>query len=72
MTWWRRCTPGLRAPGPSSSRTDLADIGQPGPRWDGADPASLERVLFHLLQEYARHVGHLDIVVELADGQTGE
>jgi hypothetical protein len=51
---------------------DLADIGQPGPRWDGADPASLERVLFHLLQEYARHIGHLDIVVELADGQTGE
>jgi uncharacterized damage-inducible protein DinB len=51
---------------------DLADIGQPGPRWDGADPASLERVLFHLLQEYARHVGHLDIVAELADGQTGE
>ena len=51
---------------------DLADIGQPGPRWDGADPASLERVLFHLLQEYARHVGHLDIVAELADGQAGE
>ena len=51
---------------------DLAEIGQPGPRWDGADPPSLERVLFHLLQEYARHVGHLDIVTELADGQTGE
>ena len=51
---------------------DLAEIGQPGDRWDGADPASLERVLFHLLQEYARHVGHLDIVAELAGGQTGE
>jgi uncharacterized damage-inducible protein DinB len=51
---------------------DLADIGQPGERWDGADPPSLERVLFHLLQEYARHVGHLDIVSELAGGPTGE
>jgi uncharacterized damage-inducible protein DinB len=51
---------------------DLADIGKPGERWDGADPASLERVLFHLLQEYARHIGQLDIVVELADGRTGE
>jgi hypothetical protein len=51
---------------------DLADIGQPGPRWEGADPASLERVLFHLLQEYARHVGHLDIVAEIAGGQAGE
>jgi uncharacterized damage-inducible protein DinB len=51
---------------------DLADIGQPGERWDGADPAALERILFHLLQEYARHVGHLDIVSELAAGETGE
>jgi uncharacterized damage-inducible protein DinB len=51
---------------------DLADIGQPGERWDGADPPSLERILFHLLQEYARHVGHLDIVSELAGGPTGE
>ena len=50
----------------------LADAGQPGERWNGADPATLERILFHLLQEYARHTGHLDIVTELATGQTGE
>lgn len=53
-------------------RHELAERGQPGPRWDGAPPASLERVLFHLLQEYARHAGHLDIVAELAGGPTGE
>ncbi len=51
---------------------DLSDLGQPGERWDGADPPPLERVLFHLLQEYARHVGHLDIASELAQGPTGE
>jgi uncharacterized damage-inducible protein DinB len=51
---------------------DLADIGQPGERWDGAEPASLERVLFHLVQEYARHLGQLDIVAELAGGTVGE
>jgi uncharacterized damage-inducible protein DinB len=51
---------------------DLAEVGQPGERWDGRDPATLERVLFHMLQEYARHVGHLDIVCELATGTTGE
>jgi uncharacterized damage-inducible protein DinB len=51
---------------------DLADLGQPGEGWAGAEPAALDRVLFHLLQEYARHVGHLDIVSELADGQIGE
>jgi hypothetical protein len=37
-----------------------------------ADPPSLTAVLFHVLQEYARHAGHLDIVRELIDGQTGE
>jgi Protein of unknown function (DUF664) len=51
---------------------DLDEAGQPGERWSGAAPASLERVLFHLLQEYARHVGHLDVVRELADGAIGE
>ena len=51
---------------------DLSELGRPGPRWDGADPPTLERILFHLLQEYARHLGHLDIVTELADGTVGE
>jgi len=51
---------------------DLGEVGQPGDRWDGADPATLERILFHLLQEYARHIGHLDVVVELATGRAGE
>ena len=51
---------------------DLDEVGKPGERWDGADPATLERVLFHLLQEYARHVGHLDIVAELATSRSGE
>jgi len=51
---------------------DLADIGRPGDRWAGADPAALERVLFHVLQEYARHLGQLDIVSELAGGDVGE
>jgi uncharacterized damage-inducible protein DinB len=52
--------------------TDLATVGQPGPRWDGDDPPTLERILFHLLQEYARHLGHVDIVAELAGGPIGQ
>jgi uncharacterized damage-inducible protein DinB len=41
---------------------------------DGEDggPPRLAAILFHVLQEYARHCGHLDIVRELADGLTGE
>lgn len=66
----------LRAQGVHTSAVvtahDLAEIGAPGPRWNGAAPASLERVLFHLVQEYARHLGHLDVVAELAGGPIGE
>lgn len=51
---------------------ELDEIGQPGPRWDGADEPTLERILLHLLQEYARHLGHLDVVVEIAGGPVGE
>ncbi len=51
---------------------DLDEVGRPGERWSGAPPATLERVLLHLVQEYARHAGHLDIVRELVDGRTGE
>jgi uncharacterized damage-inducible protein DinB len=51
---------------------ELDEVGQPGERWAGADPATLERVLFHLVQEYARHVGHIDIVCELVTDVTGE
>lgn len=51
---------------------DLDEVGAPGPRWDGADPPRLERILLHLVQEYARHLGQLDVVVELAGGAIGE
>jgi hypothetical protein len=50
----------------------LSDVGKPGERWDGADPPTLERVLFHLVQEYARHAGHIDVSRELLDGKVGE
>jgi uncharacterized damage-inducible protein DinB len=53
-------------------RHDLDDHGRPGPRWEGAEPPTLERVLFHLVQEYARHLGHLDIYTELVEGPSGE
>ncbi len=44
-----------------------------GGRFAAAEEApSLGRILFHLFQEYARHLGHLDIARELIDGVTGE
>jgi hypothetical protein len=53
-------------------RHDLQEVGAPSERWGDDDPATLERVLFHLLQEYARHVGHLDVYVELVTANVGE
>ena len=49
----------------------LDEVGRPGGRFD-AEPPTLAWISFHVLQEYARHAGHLDIAVELAGGDVGE
>ncbi|GAA3839374.1 hypothetical protein GCM10022243_02210 [Saccharothrix violaceirubra] len=52
--------------------SDAAALDDVVEHWPRAEPApTLAWILFHLLQEYARHVGHLDIVRELIDGETG-
>jgi uncharacterized damage-inducible protein DinB len=53
-------------------RADLDERAAPGDALGGSRPPTLEWVLFHVLQEYARHAGHLDIARELLDGRTGE
>ncbi|MDA2810272.1 DUF664 domain-containing protein [Nocardiopsis sp. RSe5-2] len=56
-----------------ASGAAMDDRARLGGRFTAPDQApSLGRILFHLLQEYARHVGHLDIARELIDGETGE
>ncbi|GIL30433.1 DinB family protein [Actinocatenispora comari] len=39
---------------------------------DEFGPASVRFVLAHLVEEYARHVGHADLLREAIDGTTGE
>ncbi len=41
------------------------------PAASGLRPTTLRWVVDHLLEETARHVGHLDITRELLDGRTG-
>lgn len=36
------------------------------------EPVNLRWVLIHMIEETARHVGHLDLLRENIDGQTGE
>jgi uncharacterized damage-inducible protein DinB len=38
---------------------------------DGRAP-SLRWIVVHMIEEYARHNGHADLIRELVDGQTGE
>ena len=38
---------------------------------DGRSP-SLRRILIDLIEEYARHVGHADLIRESMDGLVGE
>jgi Protein of unknown function (DUF664) len=54
-----------------ASKAELTDRAGLGGRFT-SDPPTLGWILVHLLQEYARHVGHLDVVRELIDGAVGE
>lgn len=70
MTLWRETVARSRA----NVAEALADGGldrlaQPWP--DGRAP-SLRRILVDLIEEYARHVGHADLIRESVDGLVGE
>lgn len=51
--------------------SDLSERAAVGGRFQD-DPPTLAWICFHVLQEYARHAGHLDVARELADGARGE
>jgi len=50
---------------------DELDVDDTGTSWSG-ETVSLRWVLIHMIEETARHAGHLDIVRELVDGRTGD
>ncbi|RZU62502.1 DUF664 domain-containing protein [Zhihengliuella halotolerans] len=52
--------------------TPLETRGRLGGRFTEEPAPRLAWIGFHVLQEYARHAGHLDIVRELEDGARGE
>ncbi|WP_447007752.1 DinB family protein [Saccharothrix isguenensis] len=37
----------------------------------GCETTDLRRIVLHMIEETARHAGHLDVVRELLDGKTG-
>jgi uncharacterized damage-inducible protein DinB len=49
------------------------DLGQLAKRaWPDGQVPSLRWILCHMIEEYARHNGHADLLRESVDGQTGE
>jgi uncharacterized damage-inducible protein DinB len=50
---------------------DELDLDATGTAWFG-ETVSLRWVLIHLVEETARHAGHMDILRELIDGATGD
>jgi uncharacterized damage-inducible protein DinB len=48
-----------------------SDLGTLGHRKDGPGP-QLRSVLIHMIEEYARHCGHADLLRERIDGRVGQ
>jgi uncharacterized damage-inducible protein DinB len=49
---------------------DESDVGREVPVDDGS--VSVRDVLVHMVEEYARHAGHADLLRECIDGRTGQ
>jgi uncharacterized damage-inducible protein DinB len=64
---WRREVDAARANVAGRSLDDVADA---PPRED--EVPSLRWITIHMVEEYARHCGHLDLIREAIDGVTGD
>ncbi|WP_218974641.1 DUF664 domain-containing protein [Streptomyces sp. NP160] len=63
---WRTAVEGSRADLPLDDLDRLSALERRGQR------VSVRYVLVHLVEEYARHAGHADLLREALDGTTGE
>jgi hypothetical protein len=71
--WFRWGFAGERVDDPDVEHGPLQDTPRPGTAFNPSEPhPALIWILFHVLQEYARHAGHLDVARELADGTVGQ
>jgi uncharacterized damage-inducible protein DinB len=60
-----------RARAEANRSIDELPLEQLGTSWSGTT-VSMRWVLIHMIEETARHAGHLDILRELIDGRTGD
>jgi uncharacterized damage-inducible protein DinB len=60
-----------RACAAANAVIEATDLDATGTSWSGA-AVSMRWVLVHMIEETARHAGHVDILRELIDGTTGD
>jgi uncharacterized damage-inducible protein DinB len=60
-----------RARAAADAAIDELAVEATGTAWFG-DSVSMRWVLIHMIEETARHAGHMDILRELIDGSTGD
>lgn len=60
-----------RARTAANDAVDDIDLDATGTAWFG-DEVSMRWVMIHMLEELARHAGHMDVMRELIDGRTGD
>jgi Protein of unknown function (DUF664) len=56
----------------SDVRAALADVALDQTFNDDGEPCSVRYVYMHMIEEYARHNGHADLIREAIDGSTGD
>ncbi len=54
------------------SITAAANLDDHGQRMLEGRPVNLRWILVHMIEEYARHAGHMDLLRQAVDGQTGD
>lgn len=52
--------------------TSVPDLDTIAARQSHGEPTSLRWILVHMIEEYARHCGHADLIRESIDGETGD
>ena len=50
----------------------LVNVDERGQLLVEGQPVNLRWILVHMIEEYARHVGHVDLLRQAVDGRTGD
>jgi uncharacterized damage-inducible protein DinB len=69
---WTECVQRSRDAVAEELARGVEALGETHSAWGGRGRVSLRWVLVHMIEEYARHNGHADLLRESIDGETGE